>query len=98
MTSTEPSVEPPSTMMYSRFGYPWSITERIVASINSRWLYDAVTMVKDGQAPVSSEARLGLASVHGQPVRSLGPDGSSLSGWSIAYHAGRTERDFSPGQ
>jgi len=28
-----PSVDPSSTTMYSRFGYPWSSTERIVASM-----------------------------------------------------------------
>src|SRR5918993_3289598 len=52
MTSTEPSVEPPSIMMYSRLGYPCSSTLLIVASMYRSWLNEGVTTDIFGQSPL----------------------------------------------
>src|ERR1700694_1511568 len=49
MISTVPSVDPSSTTMYSRFGYPWLTIDRIVASRYSSPLYNAVNSVVFGQ-------------------------------------------------
>src|SRR5690242_11344627 len=51
MTSTVPSVEPPTTTMYSRFAYRWSSTERMQSSIVATLMYDGVTTVMRGAAP-----------------------------------------------
>src|SRR5712691_9839532 len=48
--STVRSVDPSSTTMYSRFGYPWSTIDRIVASRYSSPLYTAVTSVIFGHS------------------------------------------------
>src|SRR4051812_37081888 len=48
MMSTDSSVEPPSQMMYSRLGYPWSRTDRIVCSRYRPWLKLGVTMEMRG--------------------------------------------------
>src|SRR5437870_3871756 len=45
MMSTESSVDPPSIMMYSRFGYPCDKTDAIVCSRNFPWLKEGVTML-----------------------------------------------------
>src|SRR6266851_4204379 len=44
------SVDPSSTTMYSRFGYPWFTIDRIVASRYSSPLYTAVTSVIFGHS------------------------------------------------
>ena len=55
MISTEPSVEPPSTTMYSRFSYAWSSTDRSVRSRNAAWFNDGVTIVSFGLTPAAAE-------------------------------------------
>jgi hypothetical protein len=45
-------VAPSSTTMYSRFGYLWFTTDRIVASRYSSPLYTAVTSVIFGHSVV----------------------------------------------
>src|SRR5712692_5366553 len=67
--STVPSVDPSSTTMYSRFGYPWLTIDRIVASRYSSPLYTAVTSVIFGQTAVfgfrSTSSRSNSARVAG---------------------------------
>src|SRR5712664_2212896 len=46
------SVDPSSTTVYSRFGYPWFTIDRIVASRYSSPLYTAVTSVIFGHSVV----------------------------------------------
>src|SRR5690349_3054558 len=79
MISTLLSVLPPSMTTYSRFGYPCSKTERIVASRKSAWLYDGVTTVSLGQGrPVgAASGSRALSAVHGQPVLCGGGGGRS---------------------
>src|SRR5262245_32415190 len=79
MISTDPSLLPPSSTKYSRFGYPWSRIDRSVASRKSACLKEGVTTVMHGQAWPSgiSLSNDSLPSVQGQPVFPGGGAGSS---------------------
>src|SRR5258708_25462473 len=56
--SAVPSVDPSSTTMYSRFGYPWLTIDRIVASRYSSPLCTAATSVIFGHSALSLELAL----------------------------------------
>src|SRR5579864_6194456 len=51
MMSTEPSVEPPSSMKYSRLGYCWEMTDWMVCSRYFAELNTGVTRVIFGHPP-----------------------------------------------
>src|SRR5262245_61808200 len=78
MISTLPSVLTPSIKMYSRLGYSWSNTERMVCSINGAWLREGVTTVIRGHAEPSGmvSGAGGVSAVQGQPVWAESPGGN----------------------
>src|SRR5215510_4224419 len=61
MMSRLPSVEPPSMMMYSRLGYCWASTERMVASRYRAELKTGVTSEIFGHGPCAFRGGLNSA-------------------------------------